>query len=87
MGLALLFSVLYLASLYRKLGLLYESSVKLRRDILDAPDTSKWLRKWIKGMRDFRVDVGYFYFVNKTTVVTVLYTVLNGAITISLAFS
>ncbi|CAL8073164.1 unnamed protein product [Orchesella dallaii] len=85
MGFAATFSILYLASLYRKLGLLYETSMKLRQEWQTSPSSSKWMRKFIHSIPDFRVDVADFYFIRKTTVVNVIYTVLNGTITLLLA--
>lgn len=86
MGLAATFSILYLASLYRKLGLVFDASVKLRDAWLYSPASSVWMRKFIKSVRDFRVDVANFYFIHRTTVVSVLYTILNGWVTVLLAY-
>lgn len=86
MGFAATFSITYLAFLYRKLGLMYDASVKLRRAWLHAPQTPKWMRKWIKAVPDFRVDVGNFYFVQKTTVVNVLDCIFTTTISFLLAY-
>lgn len=84
MGFAATFALLYLASLYRKLGLMYEHSVKLRQTCM-YNGNSKWMQKYMRGVQVFRVDVGEYYFVHKTTVITILYTILNGTITLLLA--
>ncbi|CAL8073168.1 unnamed protein product [Orchesella dallaii] len=86
MGFASSFCILYLASFYRKLGLLYETSTKMRQAWLASPSSTKWMRKLISSVQDFRVDVADFYFVRKTTVISVLYTILNGTITLLLAY-
>lgn len=79
-------AILYLTALYRKLGLLYDASVKLRMTKLHSPVETKWMKKWIKSVSDFRVDVASYYFIRKTTVASVLYSILNGAVTLLVAF-
>lgn len=86
MGLAATICILYLATTYRKLGLIFDVSVKLRNAWLYTPRSSLWMRKYIRSVRDFRVDVSCFYFVHRTTVVTVLYTILNSWITVLLTY-
>lgn len=80
-------AISYLSLFYRKLGLIFDSSVKLKAAWLKSSNCSLWTRKYIKSVRDFRVDVGPFYFVDRTTVITVLYTILNGWITVLLAYN
>lgn len=86
MGFAAMFCILYLASLYRKLGLIFDASVRLRDAWLNSPGSTLWMRKFIRSVRDFRLDVGIFYYIHRTTVVSVVYTILNGWVTVLLAY-
>lgn len=91
MGFAPGFAILYLTAVYRKLGLFYEASIKLRGAWLANVKTGnanykrgKWMEKYIISVQCFKVDTGQFYFAQKTTVATILYSILNMTITMLL---
>lgn len=83
MGFTATFTLLYLVSLYKKLGLLYDYSSQLEKASM-YHFRSKWMRKYLRGIQVFRVDVGEYYFVDQMSVLVILDTIINGTITLLL---
>lgn len=82
MGCMAIFSLLYLWTLLRKFGKLYEVSARTLRNWKHDPKTSRWMKRYINSVPVFRIDIGSFYFVTRTTVFLALWTVLNNTITL-----
>ncbi|ODN02859.1 hypothetical protein Ocin01_03822 [Orchesella cincta] len=82
MGCMATLSLLYLWTMYRKFGQLHELSVKMLENWRHAPNSTKRIRKFVESVPVFRIDIGCFYYVHRTTVATVLETVLNNTITL-----
>ncbi|CAL8073158.1 unnamed protein product [Orchesella dallaii] len=82
MGCMATLSLLYLWTLFRKFGQLHELSDQMLENWKHSTSTTKWMRKFVHSVPVLRVDIGSFYHVEKTTVITVLWTVLNNTITL-----
>ncbi|CAL8073162.1 unnamed protein product [Orchesella dallaii] len=82
MGCMATLSLLYLWTMYRKFGQLHELSGQMLEKWKHAPTSTKLMRKFVQSVPILRIDIGSFYFVHKTTVATVLDTVLNNTITL-----
>lgn len=88
----------YLATVYRKLGTFYETSVELKTTLLyyrfhnsisegkpNGYNVTKWVHKYVCSVQVFRMDVGAYYYVQKNTVLAILDTILNATITLLLS--
>ncbi len=82
MGCMTALSLMYLWTLFKKFGQLYELSEQVRDNWMNSSSSTKWMKRYIRSVPIFRVDVGTFYFVKKTTVVAIMYTVLNNTVTL-----
>lgn len=84
MGIMAIFAMLYLWTLLRKFARLLEISEDMQRNWLYQHNTSKWLKMYLRSVPAFRIDIGNFYFVKKTTIVSALWTVINNTISLLL---
>jgi len=84
MGCMATLALLYLWTIYRKFGQLHCMTEKLIDNWKNAPSSTKRIRKFVESVPALRIDIASFYYVNKTTVATVLETVLDNTITLLL---
>lgn len=84
MGFVAALCLMYLSTLFYKFGMfndVVESTLENRKN---STKTSKYMKKFIKSVPVLCINIGNFYRVKKTTVIMVLYTVLNNTITLFL---
>lgn len=84
MGFVAALCLLYLSTLFYKFGKFNDVIQKTLENWKNSTKTSKYMKKFIKSVPVLSINVGNFYHVKKTTVIMVLYTVLNNTITLFL---
>lgn len=82
MGMVTVISVLYLSTLFYKFGQMHEKSDKLIKNWRTSENGSKYVRKVMRSVPGFGIKIGSFYCVHRTTVINVLWNVLNNTITL-----
>lgn len=84
MGFTAALSLLYLSTLFYKFGKLHELSGQVLENWRHSPTSTRWMRKYVRSVPTFKVDIGSFYYVQKTTVIMVMWTVLNNTVNLLL---
>lgn len=84
MGVMSMFALLYLWTLLRKFSQLVQISEDVTRNWIHSANCSRWLKRYLRSIPPFRVDMGNFYYVRKTTVVLTLYVVLDNTVNLLL---
>jgi len=70
-------SLLYLGMFFKKLGNIFVISEDVLRSWYCGAGKNRRLRSFLKSSLPLRSDVGYYYYVTKTTVVVIWATVFN----------
>lgn len=92
MGFVALISILYMSTIFRKMGLLYEESTQLKQMWLsrtrgmDRSQNSKYMRRLVQSQQEFRIDVGTYYFVKRSTVVTLIHSIIIFTVNLLVAY-
>ncbi|CAL8073172.1 unnamed protein product [Orchesella dallaii] len=86
MGFVALLSLTYLSILFRRMGLMFEESFNIKRIWLNSPSTGKYARKVLQAQPELRIDVGNFYYVERSTVLTLLLVVFNFTVNLLIAY-
>lgn len=82
MGFVAVLALLYLSTLFYKFGKFNEIFGKTLENWKNSTDTTKYMKKFIKSVPVLSIQIGEFYSIKRTTVIMVMYTVLNNTITL-----
>lgn len=77
-------SLCYLSMIFRRLGKLYMTSHEVLH--LWRGEKGRYIRRFIKSSQPIRVEIGNYYYVTKTTVIVIYYTVFNFTTNMLLSF-
>lgn len=81
MGVVAIFAISYLYSVFRGMGLLYEESFALKTLWLklsrEKSSRAKYFRKEIQAKQEFRIEVGSFFFIKRSTIMTLVNGIVN----------
>ena len=76
------FCLLYLYTLYHRYGILNELSEETLRKWKTSSKTPKHVKKTFDSIPEFKIWVGNYYYVSKTTVLSIMETVIDNTITL-----
>lgn len=84
MGAMAIVIVIYLVTLFTKFGQFALTSAMIQRNWINSNTSGLWCKKFICSVPIFEVSVGIFYNVKKTTIFSIIGTVLNITVTLLL---